>query len=45
MAEIADATGVLTATWFSPYVAKALHPGDQVASERRDRAAARQAGA
>ncbi|MGN6698521.1 MAG: ATP-dependent DNA helicase RecG [Thermomicrobiales bacterium] len=31
VAEIADATGVLTATWFSPYIAKVLHPGDHVA--------------
>ncbi|HEX5506111.1 MAG TPA: ATP-dependent DNA helicase RecG [Thermomicrobiales bacterium] len=31
VAEIADATGLLTATWFNPYVAKSLHPGDHVA--------------
>jgi ATP-dependent DNA helicase RecG len=30
VAEIGDRTGMLTATWFSPYVAKALHAGDQV---------------
>ncbi|MDP9375516.1 MAG: ATP-dependent DNA helicase RecG [Chloroflexota bacterium] len=30
VAEIADATGSLTATWFSPYVARQLAPGDWV---------------
>jgi ATP-dependent DNA helicase RecG len=30
VAEIGDRTGVMTATWFSPYIAKALHAGDQV---------------
>ena len=30
VAEVGDDTGVLTATWFSPYIAKALHPGDRV---------------
>ncbi len=29
-AEIADETGTLTATWFSPYIAKVLYPGTQV---------------
>ncbi len=30
VAEIADGTGALTATWFSPYVARVLYPGAQV---------------
>ncbi|MFN8539979.1 MAG: ATP-dependent DNA helicase RecG [Thermomicrobiales bacterium] len=30
VAEIGDRTGMLTATWFSPYIARALHVGDQV---------------
>ena len=41
-AEIADDTGALTATWFSPYIAKVLRPGSQVVlsgtfSQRRGR--------
>jgi ATP-dependent DNA helicase RecG len=30
VAEIVDDTGALTATWFSPYVARVLYPGAQV---------------
>jgi len=30
VAEIADETGALTATWFSPHVARVLYPGAQV---------------
>ena len=30
VAAIADGTGALTATWFSPYVARVLYPGAQV---------------
>ena len=30
VAEVADHTGMVTATWFSPYIARALQPGAQV---------------
>jgi ATP-dependent DNA helicase RecG len=30
VAEIGDHTGLLTATWFSPYIAKVLHAGERV---------------